>query len=58
MNKRTGKRLLLILKMLGSIVGLMTVVGLMMKFAPWMILVVFVGWLVYMLWDMTGDLVD
>jgi hypothetical protein len=58
MNSRTGKRLMVALKMLGVIVGLMTAFGLMIKFAPWMVFVIFVGWMGYMIWDMTDNMVD
>lgn len=58
MNSRTGKRLMVALKMLGVIVGLMAAFGLMIKFAPWMVFVIFVGWAGYMIWDMTDNMVD
>ena len=55
---RTGKRLVVALKMLGIIVGLMAAFGLMIKFAPWLVGVIFVGWMGYMIWDMTDNMVD
>ena len=55
---RTGKRLVVALKMLGVIVGLMAAFGLMIKFAPWLIFVIFVGGMGYMIWDMTDNVVD
>ena len=55
---RTGKRLVVALKMLGVIIGLMTAFGLMIKFAPWLIFVIFVGGMGYMIWDMTDNVVD
>ena len=58
MNSRTGKRLVVALKMLGGAVGLMAAFGLMIKFAPWMVFVIFVGWAGYMIWDMTDNMVD
>jgi hypothetical protein len=58
MNSRTGKRLVLVFKMLGAIAGLMAVFGLMIKFVPWMIFVIFIGWAGYMMWDMTDDIVE
>ena len=55
---RTGKRLVVALKMLGVIVGLMAAFGLMIKFAPWLVGVIFVGWMGWMIWDMTDNMVD
>lgn len=55
---RTGKRLMVVLKMLGGIVGLMAAFGLMIKFAPWLFFVIFIGWAGYMMWDMTDNMVD
>ena len=58
MNSRTGKRLVLALKMLGAIAGVVVVFGLMIKFAPWMVGLIFIGWAGYMMWDMTDSMVD
>jgi hypothetical protein len=55
---RTGKRLVLVFKMLGAIAGLMAAFGLMIKFVPWMVFVIFIGWAGYMMWDMTDDIVE
>lgn len=58
MNKRTLKRLLLLIKiLLGGLVAF-TLLALIAKYAPWIILVIVVSPLLWMVWDLTEDLVD
>jgi hypothetical protein len=55
---RTGKRLILTFGVVAIVAGIFILIGLMVTYAPRLIIPLCVGLLLAIMWKMTGDLIE
>ena len=55
---RTITRLILMFGIVAIVAGIILLIGLMVKYAPWLIMPLCVGLLLVIMWRMTGDLIE
>jgi len=55
---RTITRLILMFGIVAIVAGIILLLGLIVKYAPWLIVVLIGGLLLALMWVMTGDLIE
>ena len=55
---RTTTRLILMFGIIAIVAGIFILIGLMVTYAPWLIIPLCVGLLLAIMWKMTGDLIE